>query len=130
MTWLRWLILAAALIGGCVATEVACYRRIVPDGRAATLAEYLAWRPSAAEFAVVETSGMEHVIAYGPSRSLMLASGPSAYIFDDTGRMVDWSPDIGDDPAFDERWTAQGRGDGRVKREEVERLADSASRRD
>lgn len=124
MTWLRWLILAAVLIGGCVATEVACYRRNVPDSRAATLAEYLAWRPSAAEFAVVESGGRRHVIAYGPKSWPMLASGPSAYIFDDTGRMVDWSPDIGDDPAFDERWTAQGRGDGRVPRDAVEDLAD------
>jgi hypothetical protein len=126
MTWLRWLILAAVLLGGCVATELACYRRIVPDGRAATLAEYLAWRPSAAEFAVVETAGTRHVIAYGPKRSPMLASGPSAYVFDDTGRMVDWSADIGDDPAFDERWDAQGRGDRRVRREEVKRLAGEA----
>jgi hypothetical protein len=38
---------------------------------------------------------------------LLLSSGPSACVFDDTGRLVDWSSDIGDDPRFDEKWSAQ-----------------------
>src|SRR5690606_18316582 len=75
MRWLRWIIIVLVLIGGCVVMEYVGHRRVVPDGRAATLAEYLAWRPSAGEFAAVDADGREHVIAYGSPASLMLASG-------------------------------------------------------
>lgn len=55
----------------------------------------------------------------------MSASGPAGYVFDADGRLVDWSSDIGDDPAFDDRWTAQiarGRAPS-LTRAEVESLA-------
>ena len=46
--------------------------------------------------ATVDVNGKQHVIAYGPMSSwLLLSSGPSACVFDDTGRLVDWSSDIG-----------------------------------
>ena len=34
-------------------------------------------------------------------------SGPSAYIFDRSGRLVEWCWDIGDNSAFDDKWAAQ-----------------------
>ena len=74
----------------------------------------------------VDVNGKQHLIAYGPMSSwLLLSSGPSACVFDDTGRLVDWSSDIGDDSQFDERWSAQRwRGTGRsLSRNEVERVA-------
>jgi hypothetical protein len=128
----RGLIIFAALIGGCFATEYVTHRRLNPTGRVSSLSEYLAWRPSAtwspsaADFAVVDVDGKQHVIAYGPKNSwLLLASGPSAYIFDDTGRLVDWSSDIGDDGEFDRRWNAQRSFDPArsIPRAEADRIA-------
>lgn len=122
----RGIIIFAVLIGGCLTTEIVSQRRLRPTGRATTLQEYLAWRPSAEQFSAVDVAGNQHVIAYGPMSSwLLLSSGPSAYVFDGSGRLVDWSSDIGDDSAFDERWSAQrsrGRG-GSLSRGEVERIA-------
>jgi len=37
----------------------------------------------------------------------LLPSGSSAYVFAQSGQLVDWSADIGDDSKFDERWQAQ-----------------------
>ncbi len=122
----RWLIIFALLIGGCFTTEYVSYRRVNPAGRVSTLSDYMAWRPSADQFAAVDINGKQHVIAYGPMSSwLLLSSGPSACVFDDTGRLVDWSSDIGDDPQFDEKWSAQhSRGAGRtLSRSEVQKLA-------
>jgi len=125
MKRLRGLIIVAALIGGCVTTEYLSRRRLDPTGRVATLSEYLAWRPSAEQFVAVVVDGRRHVIAYGPSSWLLLSSGPSAYVFDDTGRLVDWSSDVGDDPRFVERWRAQGsRASGRtLSPDEVRKIA-------
>jgi hypothetical protein len=104
----RGLIIFAALIGGCFTTEYVSRRRVNPTGRISTLNEYLAWRPSGAQFAQVDVNGKPHIICYGPTSSwLLLSSGPSACVFDDTGRLVDWSPDIGDDPQFNEKWGAE-----------------------
>ena len=104
----RALILLAGLIGLCVTAEFVGRRRVDPAGRASNLREYLAWRPSANRFAIVDVKGDPHLVAYGPKSSpLLLSSGPSAYVFDRAGRLVDWSPDIGDDSAFDGTWDAQ-----------------------
>jgi hypothetical protein len=35
---------------------------------------------------------------------LSLASGPPVYVFDETGKLVDWSRDIGDAPSFLDKW--------------------------
>jgi hypothetical protein len=122
----RWLIITGVLIGGWLTAESISHRRVNPAGRASNLNEYLAWRPSAEQFAQIDVGGKPHVIAYGPMSSwLLLSSGPSACVFDDTGRLVDWSSDIGDDPRFDEKWSAQrSRRTARMlSRSEVRQLA-------
>jgi hypothetical protein len=47
--------------------------------------------------------GEEYLCAVGPKAGL-LASGPSAYVFDQTGVLQDWTADAGDDPRFREKW--------------------------
>jgi hypothetical protein len=123
MKRIRGLVIFTVLIGGCLTTEYVSHRRVDPTGRVSTLSDYLAWRPAASEFAAVEVNGTQHVIAYGPKSSwLLLSSGPSAYVFDGTGRLVDWSTDIGDDSEFDDKWNAQrSRGmSGKLSRSEVQ----------
>lgn len=44
---------------------------------------------------------------------LALSSGPSAYVFDETGRLVDWTSDMGDDPVFANPWFSPGTRDKR-----------------
>jgi hypothetical protein len=95
----HWLVISAVLIGGCLTTEYVSHRRVNPTGRVSTLNDYLAWRPSAEQFAAVDVNGKQHIIAYGPASSwLLLSSGPSACVFDDRGSLVDWSSDIGERP--------------------------------
>ena len=126
----RNVIIATLLIGGCFTIETVSRGRVNPSGRASTLSEYLTWRSAASQFAAIEINGKEHVIAYGPWSSwLLLSSGPSAYVFDETGRLVDWSADIGDVSRFDDRWYAQrARENGRpMSRVEVEQFTATRS---
>lgn len=75
--------------------------RVRPGG-ITTLGRYIDLRGMPARHVAVSRSGGEYLIVYGPARSLV-PSGPSAYIFDGTGAMVEWSADVGDDPKFDEK---------------------------
>lgn len=42
-----------------------------------------------------ENAGVTYTVMLGPA-GRYLASGPSAYLFDQHGQFVDWTPDMGD----------------------------------
>lgn len=115
----RWIILAVLLFASWLLAEYLMHRRVVPPKNVTSLQTFLAWRPSTEHFAVTRTDGDEHLIAYGPNGAL-LPSGPSAYVFDSSGHLVDWSADVGDSPRFDEHWQSQrSRGGPRLSRQEA-----------
>lgn len=123
MKRVRWGIILGVLIGGCLTVDLALHRRADPTGRASTLGEFLAWHPSAEQFALAEINGQQYVLAYGPA-GRTLPSGPAGYVFGPDGKLVDWSGDIGDDPAFDDKWSAQrARGTRTLSRSEVATMA-------
>jgi hypothetical protein len=66
-----------------------------------TLKAYLDWRADANEF--IQLDGPQpHLAAIGPLVGLV-PSGPSVYVFDANGQLVDATRDIGDDPDFANR---------------------------
>jgi hypothetical protein len=105
MKRLRWIIVLVLLIAAWIATERLLYRRTVPPADVTSIDSFLKWRPDTEQFAIL-ASDNEHLMATAGGAGF-LPSGPSAYVFDRSGRLVDWSPDIGDDPKFDEKWQAQ-----------------------
>ena len=116
-------ILAVAGLAGFIAVEAWLHWRVVPGGHASTLREYLAWQPGASQFRAVDRSGNGHLIAYGKTSGIV-PSGPSAYVFDAQGKMVDWSADVGDDPLFNQKWKSQEPQSGQtVSRQAVESMA-------
>jgi len=44
------------------------------------------------------------VVGQTPNHILALPSGPPAYIFDESGRLVDWTGDLGDAQSFVSKW--------------------------
>ena len=101
----RWVIVILLLIATWIATEWLMYRRTVPPSNVANIDSFLKWRPSTEQFTIL-ASDNRHLMATG-APSGVLPSGSSAYVFDDSGKLVAWSADIGDDPKFDEKWQAQ-----------------------
>jgi hypothetical protein len=45
-----------------------------------------------------------YVVGNYATSGWMVASGPPAYIFDDSGKLVDWRPDIAEGPNFAQYW--------------------------
>ncbi|HVS70373.1 MAG TPA: hypothetical protein VHQ47_03875 [Phycisphaerae bacterium] len=119
-----WVVLGIGVVVGFLGEEVAGGWRLQPRGRAETLREFLAWRPGEQRFAEVEVGGKAGVLAVGPMGGL-LSSGPSVYVYDGSGKLVDWTADEGDDSAFDGRWDVGKAWRGGMTRAEVERVAAS-----
>jgi len=86
-------------------TEKLLHYRVVPPPGVMDVRSFLQWRPSTEPFTIL-VGDDPHLLATGAWAGL-LPSGSSAYVFDRTGRLVDWSPDVGDDDAFDKKWRAQ-----------------------
>jgi hypothetical protein len=49
-------------------------------------------------------NGSSYTIWSGPVKTIFLPSGPPTYVFDSAGLLLDWSRDVGDEPAFREKW--------------------------
>lgn len=64
--------------------------------------------------------GREYLVVHGPIRPFpRVPSGPPVYVFDDSGRLVGWTLDVGDDNGFLSQWTPK-EGSRIATRKEVE----------
>jgi hypothetical protein len=99
----RPLIVVVLLIGAWLAAERFFYRRTVPPTKVTDINSFLQWRRPTRDPVVVQGPGGEHLLVMGPGGGV-LPSGPSAYVFDCRGHLIEWSSDIGDDNGFQQKW--------------------------
>src|SRR3989442_1328999 len=86
----RWVIVVVLLIATWIATEWLMYRRTVPPANVSNVDSFLKWRPGTEQFTIL-ASDNRHLMATGAASGLLLPSGSSAYVFDGSGKLVDWS---------------------------------------
>jgi hypothetical protein len=89
-----------------VASEVRWSRINSPRGKFDNAQEYIDHGRLPARAFKIQKAGETFFIAMSPMDTsfALTPSGPAAYVFDDTGRMVDWTDDIGDDSDFKVNW--------------------------
>jgi hypothetical protein len=98
-------IFLAFAAGSCVYSEIRWAKINSPVGKFTNVTEYVAHGRQPSRVTSVEKKGKTYFIAHGPLDTwLATPSGPAAYVFDESGRMVHWSPDTGDDPSFWRQW--------------------------
>jgi len=105
----KQLIVCALLVGipgvAWLGSEIRWTRINNPHGKFASASEYLAAGRMPSRVTTLTTNGSTFVIAYGRGDYwLAVPSGPAAYVFDQSGRMVTWSFDTGDDDRFQRDW--------------------------
>jgi len=84
------------LLVGCVVVDSIWMSAARPPENMQTIEDFQAWKRGAIKGkGIFESDGMTYIVFFGPEARL-LASGPSAYLFDETGKFVDWSADMGD----------------------------------
>jgi hypothetical protein len=92
------------VLGVWIGAELLLQRRAVPPPNVRTFDGFLAWRPRTEFFRVHQIRGNEFLEALGPGAGILLPSGPAGYVFDRSGRMIDWTHDSGDDRRFEAKW--------------------------
>lgn len=105
---IEWLIVSLVLASpacGWWLSETRWSRINYPDGKFTNVSEYLANGRQPGRVTKVKKDGDTFFIAHCPMDTwLALPSGPAAYVFDKTGRMIEWSSDTGEDPEFQRKW--------------------------
>lgn len=82
-------------------SEIRWARINSPIGKFSSVDEYLAMGRLPGRVTMFKTNGSNFFIAYSPmDYRLAVPSGPAAYVFDESGKMVRWSGDTGDDGRF------------------------------
>ena len=111
-----------------IAVEVICQCRAKPPATVQNLEQYLGWQTGHRRAELQESGGQTFVVMHGPLASLV-PSGPPVYVFDSTGRLVDWTTDSGDDPRFHEKWFGRNRNAREVSAEDArQRVARSGGK--
>ena len=95
------------LIAAWIYTETKGARAVRPPQGVTNLVAFLDLQhPKPSKIRRFVQNGKVHLEVIGErfSSPLSLPSGPPAYIFDDTGALVDWTGDRGDAPSFVSKW--------------------------
>jgi hypothetical protein len=101
------------------------FNKLRPSGL--TLTHHLATMPEPEGFRVISLNGRDYLAVQGPLRALLtFPSGPPVYVFDESGGLVDWFSDVGDDRSFNNRWPGVSTGRS-VTRQEAMRWAGGAA---
>ena len=99
----KWIVifsLPLAVFASCAAYDHTLMLRARPPEGLATLEEFRRWKGAAViRQGTFESAGKTYAVIMGPA-GRSLPSGPAAYLFDDQGRFVDWSSDMGDAPSY------------------------------
>jgi hypothetical protein len=104
---LKPILVVALLIGGWVAFERIERSRNTPPATVQTFDDYMKWQTKHRNVQEWQSDGEWYVLMSGPGTGV-LPSGSTVYVFDSTGRMVDWTLDGGDDSRFQKKWYGEG----------------------
>ena len=98
-TVIEWLIVGSAGVVGLVAwgwMTSAESARLTPPPSATTLEAFADCMPPPQRLAAIKDGGATRVIWIGETAMWSLASGPSCYVFDANGKLVQWDWETGD----------------------------------
>jgi hypothetical protein len=98
-------ILLVFLIGAWIYSEKKGAEAVRPPAGGTNLVAFLEARPKFIQIRKFVHDGKVYLEVAGQAKpsSLSLPSGPPACIFDETGAMVGWSGDLGDDSSFEKK---------------------------
>ena len=95
-------------------------RRLRPPTSARTLPSFLSVMPRPERFEIHVAGDRRYLLVVGRLPALLtLPSGPPVYVFDTSGKLLDWTADSGDDPRFVERWGSHSGGQRISKAEAI-----------
>jgi hypothetical protein len=97
------IIIVVLLLTVWLSTELFLHRQTVPPVSVKDFSTFVMWQKSPRDIEVIHQGDSEYLFVMGRNGGI-IPSGPSGYVFDRSGRLLDWSSDIGDDPRFRNKW--------------------------
>jgi hypothetical protein len=102
------ILLPAGLFAGFILLDSIPLSDARPPENLQTLEEFRAWKAGRIlGRGTYTTAGATYTVMLGPP-GRYLASGPAAYLFDNSGRFVDWTSDKGDHPTVRHHFDLSG----------------------
>ena len=99
-----WFVIMVPMCGWII-SEIRWARINNPEGKFSNVADYIVHGRQPSRVTKVEKQLKTFFIAFCPMDTwLAVPSGPAAYVFDETGKMIQWSRDTGDDARFQKQW--------------------------
>ena len=83
--------------------------KMTPPDNVKNFDEFIKQMPAPDEYFIFQIGEKEYLELRGPLNEITLPSGPQSYVFDNLGRLADWSQDIGDDPEYAKKWSVYRR---------------------
>lgn len=116
--------LLVCLVAVWVHSEVKLARAVRPPEGVTNLVAFLELRPQVIEVRKFHQDSKLYieVVARVDAPLLALPSGPPAYVFDESGALVDWCGDLGDSPSFEHVKWAGINNASVISREEAKQL--------
>jgi hypothetical protein len=100
------ILLLCALVSYVIASEMA-YAHLKRPDNITNVSDFYSRFGTSGGTRAISVNGFEHIEISGPLPppwSLALPSSRPAYVFDETGRFVDWCSDPGDNPSWRSKW--------------------------
>jgi hypothetical protein len=97
---------------------VVCFDRSTtnPGAQGQSIDDFLKAKRAPQKVERIEKEGQSYLFVTGRMSPLWIVtvpSGPPCYVFNASGRLVDWTSDVGDAPYFQEKWPSS------LKRQEL-----------
>lgn len=105
------------LLASCLLMDQIPMSAARPPSHVQTMDDFIAWKGSGIKgHGLYRHSNMTYTVMLAPA-GRFIASGPSAYLFDEHGRFVDWTADMGDFRTVRKRLDLSGGRVQDIKRE-------------
>jgi len=94
--WLTAIIIGLLLLISYLVIAGRALAALAPPEGVDTLAEFSRTMPPPRHLADIGEPGHSRLVWIGETALIALPSGPSTYVFDENGKLIDWSPTTGD----------------------------------
>ncbi|MCU7828852.1 MAG: hypothetical protein KZQ85_07260 [Candidatus Thiodiazotropha sp. (ex Myrtea sp. 'scaly one' KF741663)] len=98
------LVLIIFVVGRAFISSLYLSYRFTPDESVATYDQLKKSLGIALDTRQLQVRGMAYILAIGPMVEWATPSGPPMYLFAIDGRLLDFTPDVGEDRRFNEKW--------------------------
>lgn len=95
-SWLQFFGIGAAVLGGWIFIDFRDLQSLAPPPNANTLASFAEQMPAPKRVAQVDDDGVPKIVWVGDTAKWALVSGPPCYVFDASGKLIEWNASTGD----------------------------------